>query len=119
MKAIIDIQVKNLKRAIEFYTKKLGLVCRREEKDWAAILIGDAEIHLYLQGGITAGLEFYVGDLDSEVNKLKEKGVTFFSGKDMPNFISVDENMITTFPWGRTAFFKDSEGNDLAIVKDF
>lgn len=37
----------------------------------------------------------------------------------MPNFISVDENHITEFPWSRTAFFKDSEGNNLAIVKDF
>lgn len=119
MKVIIDVKVKDLKRAIGFYTKKLGLVCRREEKDWAAIKVGDAEIHLYLHGGINSGLEFYVGDLDKEVRKLKEKGVTFFSGKNMPNFISIDENMITKFPWGRTAFFKDSEGNELAIVKDF
>ena len=119
MKAIIDIKVKNLKRAIEFYTKKLGLVCRREEKDWAAIQIGDAEIHLYLHGDITSGLEFYVNDLDNEVEKLKERGIEFFSDKNMPNFIEADKNQITTFPWGRTAFFRDSEGNELAIVKDF
>ena len=119
MKAIIDVKVKNLKRAIEFYTKKLELSCRRQEKDWAAIQVGDAEIHLYLYGGITSGLEFYVDDLDQDVKKLKEKGIKFFSDKNMPNFISVDENQITKFPWGRTAFFKDSEGNELALVKDF
>ena len=119
MKAIIDVKVKDLKRAIEFYTKKLGLLCRREEKDWAAIKVGDAEVHLYLYGGITSGLEFYVDNLDTEVKKLKEKGIRFFSGERMPNFISADENQITEFPWGRTAFFKDSEGNELAIVKDF
>jgi len=44
--------------------------------------------------------------------------VTFISGTDKLNALSVDENNITTFPWGRTAFFKDSEGNELAIVKD-
>ena len=119
MKAIIDVKVKELKRAIEFYTKKLGLVCRRIEKDWAAIQVGDAEIHLYLYGGVTSGLEFYVNDLDKKVNELKNKGIKFFSDKNMPNFITVDKNQITEFPWGRTAFFKDSEGNELALVKDF
>ena len=118
MKVIIDIKVKDLKRAIEFYTKKLGLFCRREEKDWVAILVGDAEIHLYLHGGVNFGVEFYVDDLDKEVKKLKQKGVKFFSDKNMPNFISADENLITKFPWGRNVFFKDSEGNQLALVKD-
>ncbi|MAG02196.1 hypothetical protein CMI42_02570 [Candidatus Pacearchaeota archaeon] len=119
MKVIIDVKVKELKRAIEFYRDKLGLPCRRQEKDWAAIMIGDAEIHLYLHAGITSGLEFYVDDLDSEVKKLKGKGIIFFSNRDMPSFVSVDENQITEFPWGRNAFFKDSEGNQLALVKDF
>lgn len=119
MKVIIDIKVKNLDRAIEFYTEKLGLTCRRKEKDWAAIIVGDAELHLYLYGGVTKGLEFYVNNLDMEVKKLKEKGIKFFSDKTMPNFLRVDENQITEFPWGRTAFFKDSEGNELAFVKDF
>ncbi|MFH1801887.1 MAG: VOC family protein [archaeon] len=119
MKVIIDVKVKDLKRAIGFYTQKLGLFCRRQEKDWAAISVGDAEIHLYLYGGITSGLEFYVDDLDEEVRKLKEKGVKFFSGEAMPNFVRLDENRITEFPWGRNAFFRDSEGNELALVKDF
>ncbi|MEK6858722.1 MAG: VOC family protein [Nanoarchaeota archaeon] len=118
MKAIIDVKVKDLKRAIEFYTETLGLHCRHEDKEWAAIKVGDAEIHLYLHAGITVGLEFYVDDLDNEVKKLTKKGVNFFSDKKMANFISVDENQITAFPWGRNAFFKDSEGNQLALVKD-
>ena len=119
MKIIIDVKVKDLKRAIGFYTEKLGLSCRRKEKDWAAIQVGDAEIHLYLHAGITSGLEFYVEDLDLKVRKLKENGVAFFSDKNMANFINADKNKITTFPWGRNAFFKDSEGNTLALVKDF
>lgn len=119
MKVIIDVKVKDLKRAVEFYTNKLGLFCRRHEKDWAAIQVGDAEIHLYVHAGITSGLEFYVEDLDKEVKKLKRNGVKFFSDKKMVNFVSADKNQITTFPWGRNAFFKDSEDNTLALVQDF
>ena len=119
MKVIIDIKVKDLKRAIKFYREKLDLFCRRQEKDWAAIKVGDAKIYLYLYGGIKSGLEFYVDNLDKEVKKLKEKGIKFFSDQNMTNFIGVDQNQITEFPWGRTAFFKDSEGNELALVKNF
>ncbi len=119
MRVIIDIKVKDLQRAVDFYTEKLGLSCKRHEKEWAAIKAGDAEIHLYLKGGVTFGLEFYVDDLDKEVKKLKKKGINFFSDKNMANFIRADENQITTFPWGRNAFFKDSENNQLALVKDF
>lgn len=119
MKLIIDVKVSNLTRAIQFYTEKLGLQCRLHEKDWAAIQVRDAEIHLYLHGGVNHGLEFYVENIEKSVKEFKEKGVEFFSDKDMPNFISVDENQITTFPWGKIAFFRDSEDNQLALVKDF
>lgn len=119
MKIVIDVKVKDLKRAVDFYTEKLGLSCRRLEEDWAAIQVGDSEIHLYLYGGVTFGLEFYVDNLDEEVEKLKKKGVQFLSGEDMPKFIKEDKNQIAEFPWGRTAFFEDSEGNELALVKDF
>ena len=99
MRIIIDVKVKDLQRAIKFYTETLGLSCRRQEKDWAAINVGDAEIHLYLHGGITHGLEFYVDDLEKEVKRLKEKGVVFFSDKNMSNFINVDENQLSWYNW--------------------
>lgn len=118
-KLIIDIKVIDLDRAIEFYRDKLGLTCRTTKDDWAAILVGDAEIHLYLNGGATSDVEFYVNDIDLEVQRLSKNGVIFISGLDKPSSKKVDEKNITTFPWGRTAFFKDSEGNELAIVQDF
>jgi predicted enzyme related to lactoylglutathione lyase len=119
MRMVIDIKVKDLKRAIKFYTEVLGLSCRLKEKDWAAIKVGDAEIHLYLYGGVNYGLEFYVDNLDKEVEKLKRKGVKLLSSSDMPNFIREDTNNIAEFPWGRHALFKDSEGNDLVLINDF
>lgn len=118
MKLIVDVHVRDLKRAVEFYRDVLGLPCRIVTDEWAAIVIGDAEVHLYLRGGVTGHVEFYVEDIENEVERLTSKGVTFVSGMDKPNALSIDEHLITTFPWGKTAFFKDSEGNELAIVKD-
>ncbi len=118
MRLIVDVRVKDLERAARFYTEMLGLVCRRKEKDWAAITVGNAEIHLYLDGGISGDVEFYVEDIDLEVEKLKKRGVVFISGAKKPRALGVDKKHITLFPWGRTAFFKDSEGNELALVRD-
>lgn len=118
MKLIVDIRVQDLERAVKFYTDVLGLSCRIVTKDWAAIVVGDAELHLYLHSGVTGHVEFYVDDIDSDVTRLSQKGVTFVSGMEKPSAVSVDTKSITTFPWGRTAFFSDSEGNELAIVKD-
>jgi len=119
MKLIIDIKVSDLERAVSFYTNVLGLVLRVQEKEWAAISVGDAEIHLYLNGGVTGSVEFYVADLDSVVEKLKENSVEIIPGDSKPGAIEVDGGGVTKFPWGRTAFFKDSEGNELAFVRDF
>lgn len=118
MRLIIDVRVKDLQRAVDFYTNVLGLVCRIQEKDWAGIIIGNAEIHLYMDGGVTSGVEFYIDDIDVQVNDLKEKGAEFISGMKKPGAISVDKSMVTTFPWGKIAYFRDSEGNELALVQD-
>jgi predicted enzyme related to lactoylglutathione lyase len=118
MKLIVDIQVEDLARAIHFYENIVGLPCRTKQDSWAAMTIGDAEIHLYLHGGSKGHVEFYVDDIDEKVKELSAKGVVFASAKSKPEAISVEGNNIITFPWGRTAFFKDSEGNELAIVKD-
>jgi catechol 2,3-dioxygenase-like lactoylglutathione lyase family enzyme len=118
MRLIVDVKVADLDRAVAFYTEILGLSCRTHEREWAGITVGDAELHLYPDGGVTGDIEFYVEDIDSEVARLRSKGVEFTSGQHKPNAISVDDAGITTFPWGRTAFFRDSEGNELAVVKD-
>ncbi len=118
MKLIVDIHVSDLERATNFYTEVLGFPCRISEGTWAAILIGDAEVHLYLHGGTKGHVEFYTDDIHQKVEELASKGVEFHSGIDKPEAISVDESGITTFPWGKTAFFKDSEGNELAVVQD-
>jgi predicted enzyme related to lactoylglutathione lyase len=118
MRLIVDVQVKVLKRAVAFYREVLGLTIRHKDEHWAAVSVSDAEIHLYTDGGVTSGVEFYVDDIDQEVARLRTKGVQFISGMDKPSAQSVDDSLITTFPWGRMAYFHDSEGNELVLVKD-
>lgn len=118
MKLIVDVQVNDLDRAVKFYTEALGLSCRVKADEWAGITVGDAEIHLYIDGGVTEGVEFYVDDIDVEVARLREKGVEFISGMDKPSAVRIDEANITEFPFGRLAYFRDPEGNELALVKD-
>lgn len=118
MRLIVDVRVVDLARAVQFYTDVLGLQCRHVDEVWAALTVGDAEIHLYTDGGVTEGVEFYVDDIDARVAELREKAVACVSGMDKPSALSVDENFITTFPWGRMAYFNDSEGNELVLVKD-
>jgi predicted enzyme related to lactoylglutathione lyase len=118
MNLIVDVRVHDLGRAVAFYRDTLGLPCRIISDEWAAIVVGDAELHLYLHGGVSGHVEFYVDDIEEKATELASKGVEFMSGMGKPGAISIDERSITTFHWGRTAFFKDSEGNELAIVKD-
>ena len=119
MRLIVDVRVSDLQRAVRFYTEVLGLPCRIQADEWAGIVVGDAEIHLYKDGGVSDSVEFYVDDIEAEVKKLTERGVVFIAGTDKPSVVKVDEHNITEFPWGRLAYFKDSEGNELALVKDF
>ena len=46
MKLIIDTKVTDLDRAVQFYKGILALSCRIKENEWAAMKVGDAEIHL-------------------------------------------------------------------------
>lgn len=117
MRLIVDVQVQDLARAVAFYVETLGLLCRHHDTAWAAITVGDAEIHLYTDGGVREGVEFYVDDIEARVTELTQKGVQFVSGMEKPSAQSF-ENGITTFPWGKMAYFKDSEGNELVLVKD-
>lgn len=118
MRLIVDVQAKDLDRAVAFYKDVLGLSCRIHEKEWAGIVVGNAEIHLYKDGGVTDSVEFYVDDIEKAVERLSEKGVEFINGMDKPSAIKYHESGITEFPWGNLAYFRDSEGNELALVKD-
>ncbi len=116
-KLIINIQVHDLDRAINFYKEILGLTLIHRENDWASFQAFGAEIHLYLHGGTEYGVEFRVNNIDEQVEILKSKGIKFFTNPNQKNLIKISGD-IMEFPWGKAAYFNDSEGNDLAIVED-
>ena len=116
-KLIIDIQVHDLDRAIHFYKEILGLDLIHKEQDWASFELSGAEIHLYLHGGTEYGIEFRVLNINEQIKILKSKGVKFFINSDQKDLIRTSGD-IMEFPWGKAAYFKDSEGNDLTIVED-
>lgn len=117
-KLVIDVQVHDLDRAINFYRDILELSLIHRDVDWASFEISGAEIHLYLHGGIEYGLEFRVSNLEEIVESLKEKGIKFFTDKNQPNFLKLVSDEIMEFSWGKTAFLKDSEGNRIALIED-
>lgn len=116
-KLILDIQVHDLDRAIAFYRDVLGFSMIHKASDWASFEALGAELHLYLNGGAEYGLEFRVSDLAKEIGTLKDKGVQFFVNRNQPNLEGIDGEVMR-FPWGKAAYFKDSEGNQIALVED-
>lgn len=112
----------DLERAKKFYTEKLGLKLLREDPSPGAVFQagGGTAIYLYQRSATRADhtvAGFEVPDFDAVVNDLKSKGIKF-EEYDMPNLKT--ENGVWTMqsPSGtmKGAWFKDSEGNILAIT---
>ncbi len=114
---IIDIKVTNLARATTFYEHVLGVPLIHKDDTWASFGIGGAEVHLYVHAGATEGIEFRVSDIRGTVETLTAKGVVFYSKEGEPGLIAVDDEVME-FSWGKIAYFKDSEDNQLALVQD-
>jgi predicted enzyme related to lactoylglutathione lyase len=109
----------DLDRAKRFYDEKLGLTSqelpdelRYECGDGSAFLVFATSISS--RGGHTqAGIE--VADIEATVAELRSRGV-IFEEYDTPELRTVDG--IATQPGGdRAAWFKDTEGNMLALVQ--
>ena len=109
----------DLARAKAFYADKLGLVPIDEQPD-RLFYVGGAggEFLLFASSGTPSGshdqMRFSVADIVSEVRDLKRQGVRF-EEYDFPGF-----DKTTHIAWvidHSAAWFKDSEGNLLAIVQ--
>jgi catechol 2,3-dioxygenase-like lactoylglutathione lyase family enzyme len=110
------IPVSNVSRARRFYEETLGL---RPKGDYAGGVIyecGGATAFMYPTpnaGTSKASQAFWeVKDVEAEVAVLKKRGVTF-EEYDMPGITM--KNSIATGGGAKTAWFKDTEGNILAI----
>lgn len=116
-KLIIDIKVREIDRAVDFYKDILELPLIRKESDWASFEVFGAEVHLYVYGGAERGLEFRVSGIETAIETLKSRGVKFHTESNQPYLINISGD-IMSFPWGKMAHFEDSEGNHIALVED-
>jgi catechol 2,3-dioxygenase-like lactoylglutathione lyase family enzyme len=110
------IPVSNVPRAREFYEGKIGLKPKREYAGGVIYECGGAEVFMYPTpnaGTSKASQAFWqVADVEAEVAELKTRGVTF-EEYDLPGMKM--KNSIATGGGAKTAWFKDTEGNILAV----
>jgi catechol 2,3-dioxygenase-like lactoylglutathione lyase family enzyme len=114
------LPVKDLKRAREFYEQKLGFTPKRELNGGVVYEFGGATACFMYPtpnaGTSLASQAFWqVEDVEREVAELKSKGVVF-EEYDMPDFKTKDS--IAIAGGAKAAWFKDPEGNILAIVQN-
>ncbi|HEV2389273.1 MAG TPA: VOC family protein [Nitrososphaerales archaeon] len=119
------IPVRNMDRAVKFYTEGLGgKVLHRMEGDmkdfWASLEVSGSEFWLVSpeerEKRELAYSVFMVDDIKGVVAELKERGVKFSRGEKTDKESRV-EGPITYDSAGAAAFFKDSEGNLLMLFQ--
>lgn len=113
------IPATDIQRAREFYEQKIGLVPKQEIAGGVVYECGDRSwIFLYRSAGAgtsQASQAFWqVRDIEAEVRELRDRGVTF-EDYDVPGMKTVDG--IATAGGTKAAWFKDSEGNIMAIIQ--
>jgi predicted enzyme related to lactoylglutathione lyase len=108
----------DLERAKKFYMEKLGLKEAMEMPGGVRFECGNGTmIFLYQRPPVTVGhtqASFDVTDLDQEMKELRARGVVFEEyDQPMPGIKTV--NGVASMGGWRGAWFKDSEGNTLAL----
>ena len=114
------IAVKDIDRAKQFYSDKLGLRPVQEMGgDFFMLKSGDTTLNVYRSEfagtNKATALTFDVDDIDAEVREFKDKGTTFehydVQGLKADGDIYSGEGM-------KTAWFKDPDGNILSLVEE-
>ena len=110
------IPVLDVARARKFYEEIIGLRPKLEYAGGVVYECGGAEVFMYPTpnaGTSKASQAFWqVADVEAEVADLKARGVKF-EEYNMPGITM--KNSIATGGGAKTAWFKDTEGNILAI----
>ena len=111
------LPAEDLERATKFYQETLGLKLNMDGPGGKLFEAGnETTVLLYEYGPAEAGntaLGFNVEDLDAEMADLRNRGVVF-EEYDLPN-LKTDHGVMNWGPAGRSAWFKDSEGNIIAL----
>ena len=109
----------DLARARAFYEQTLELSVVEESPASVSFACGDGTV-LFVYPSEFAGTNqataagFRVPDLDAAMARMRDRGVVF-EDYDLPGVTTVDG--VVTFDDGRGAFFKDTEGNILALTE--
>lgn len=115
------LAVDDIERAVAFYGDKLGLEVVRAEQDPSTAMVRVGEtgwLMLYTTSfprGETTQASFIVPDVERTVAELRERGVEF-EEYDLPGLKT--EHGIASFDEFKTAWFKDSEGNTIAVSQE-
>jgi predicted enzyme related to lactoylglutathione lyase len=106
----------DVSRARRFYEQTLGLTPKEVYAGGVIYECGGADVFMYptSNAGTSKASQAYwqVSDVETEVAELKARGVVF-EEYDMPGVTM--SNSIATAGGAKTAWFKDTEGNILAI----
>jgi predicted enzyme related to lactoylglutathione lyase len=114
------LAAEDVDRAVTFYRDKLGCEIRDFPQDPMSkfVHIGDSWLLIYKSGyqrGETTVASIAVSDVEQAVKELRDRGVKF-EDYDMPGLKT--ENGIATLEDMQSAWFKDTEGNTIALVTD-
>ena len=115
------IPVKDLGRARKFYEEKVGFKPKREQAGGVIYEFGEGTAcFMYPSPGAgtsKASQAFWeVDDVEREVAELKARGVKF-EEYDMPGMKT--EGGISTAGGAKAAWFKDTEGNIMAVIESY
>ena len=126
-RAITKLPAQDLDRARAFYRDRLGLTPVEEREGGLRYLCAAGEFHLFLSTGSASGestqLGFEVDDIDAVVADLRARGVVFeeidalrITGFEVVDgIIEVEDNYPSKGTGERGVWFRDSEGNLLAL----
>ncbi len=118
-RATAIIPVSDRRRAIEFYTDKLGLRLLEETSQDVLLEAGGGTV-VTMYESVGAGQSrhtlagFMVDDIDAVATALRGKGVEF-EEYDLPEIKTVDG--IAEMEGERAAWFRDPDGNIIAVAQ--
>lgn len=121
---VTKLPAQDLDRARRFYRDQLGLEPVEERDGGLRYVCSGTEFHLFQSSGVASGaatqIGFEVDDIERTVADLRSRGVHFepfdIAGFDVEDdIVTVPNNYPSKGRGERGAFFRDSEGNLLAI----
>ncbi len=117
--AAATIPVRDLSRARQWYSEKLGFEPEEVEPEGATYRSGCGYFSLYPSEFVGTAKHTLMGwrtdDLDREMREMRAKGIRF-EEYDMPGIKTV--NGVAKLGNERGAWFKDLDGNILSIIEE-